>query len=47
MHTAKIVLTDMARTFGILTLVGLIPFMLVTFAPNVPRWIAGAVASLF
>jgi hypothetical protein len=47
MQTVKIVLTDTARTFGLLSAVLLIPFLLVTFAPGVPRWIAAAIVHVF
>jgi hypothetical protein len=47
MQTVKIVLTDAARTFGLLSAVLLIPFLLVTFAPGVPRWIAAAIVHVF
>ena len=47
METAKTVLVDTMRVFGLLAAILAVPAILITFAPNVPRAIASIVSGLF
>jgi hypothetical protein len=47
METAKILITDAARVFGLLAAICAVPALLILLAPGFPRWIATFVVGIF